>query len=458
MGPIGSWREAVDGLLVDLRAVLETRLRSLVVYEAHGVLGDTSATDEGDLQHGEQVHTLVVVDDLHHADLARLAPLSKAWTKRGLAAPLVLGADEVRRSLDAFPLEFSQMIARHVVVAGEDPFAGLEVADADLRRACETQARSHLLHLRQGFIETDGDPRRAGPPRGGLRDPAQGAARQHRPAPRRQRPDAGRAAPFRRRAPSPAGRLAATGAGAPEVRAPPRHRRGRVLPGPPAGGRAAGRPGGRMDAVRPSAARLGWLLAALLLLAPLRGVRARVSDSSRRSPAISRRSPQPVNDFGGVIDPASAAAMDRAIRALQAATGDVVVVVTVPTRRALRRHSRVRGQAVREPRPGDRPEGQGQRAARPAGRSRSEGVDRGRVRTRGVRDRRVLRRDQPRVHGPGVQARRVRPGPVGRRHPPHRQDCRRSQRHAAGCAAAGAGSRGRGRADCRCGRSSSASW
>ncbi len=40
---------------------------------------------------------------------------------------------------------------------------------------------------------------------------------------------------------------------------------------------------------------------------------------------------QPVNDFAGVIDQASAASMDRAIRALQQATGDVVVVATVET-------------------------------------------------------------------------------------------------------------------------------
>lgn len=158
MGSLHSWREAVDGLLADLRAVFEARLRSLVVYEAHGVLGDPVAADEGELRHDEHVHTLVVVDDLRHADLARLAPLSKGWAKRGLAVPLMLGAGELRRSLDAFPLEFSQMIARHVVVTGEDPFAGFEVADADLRRACEAQARSHLLHLRQGFVQTDGDP------------------------------------------------------------------------------------------------------------------------------------------------------------------------------------------------------------------------------------------------------------------------------------------------------------
>ena len=40
---------------------------------------------------------------------------------------------------------------------------------------------------------------------------------------------------------------------------------------------------------------------------------------------------QPVNDFAKVIDPESAREMDRMIRALQAATGDVVAVATVPT-------------------------------------------------------------------------------------------------------------------------------
>ena len=38
----------------------------------------------------------------------------------------------------------------------------------------------------------------------------------------------------------------------------------------------------------------------------------------------------PVNDFANVIDPASRAELERRIRALMAATGDVVVVATVP--------------------------------------------------------------------------------------------------------------------------------
>ena len=39
----------------------------------------------------------------------------------------------------------------------------------------------------------------------------------------------------------------------------------------------------------------------------------------------------PVNDFAGVIDAASARELDRLVRALQAASGDVVVVTTVKT-------------------------------------------------------------------------------------------------------------------------------
>jgi hypothetical protein len=158
MTALHNWRESVEALVADLRAVFDTRLRSLVVYEAHGALGDNDSTEDEALRHNGEVHTLAVVERLDHADLLRLAPLSRNWGKRGLSVPLILGAGELARSLDAFPFEFDQMMARHVVAFGDDPFAGLAVNAADLRRACETQARSHLLHLREGFIQTDGDP------------------------------------------------------------------------------------------------------------------------------------------------------------------------------------------------------------------------------------------------------------------------------------------------------------
>ncbi len=40
---------------------------------------------------------------------------------------------------------------------------------------------------------------------------------------------------------------------------------------------------------------------------------------------------QPVHDFAGVVDPSSEQQLDQLSRSLQAASGDVLVVVTVPT-------------------------------------------------------------------------------------------------------------------------------
>lgn len=118
-------------------------MQSLAVYGATGVL-------EG------PVATLVVVDTVTTADLRYCSERVPVWRKRGLATPLILEADEFGRSLDAFPFEFGAILADHEVVSGPNPFAGLSIAPADLRRACEVQARSHLLHLREGFLETEG--------------------------------------------------------------------------------------------------------------------------------------------------------------------------------------------------------------------------------------------------------------------------------------------------------------
>ena len=53
--------------------------------------------------------------------------------------------------------------------------------------------------------------------------------------------------------------------------------------------------------------------------------------SSRAADPLPPELTEPVNDFAHVVDAASAAEMDREIRALKAATGDVVVVATVDT-------------------------------------------------------------------------------------------------------------------------------
>jgi hypothetical protein len=133
--------ESVRRLERDLRGIFGSRLSSLVVYGA---------------QAHAHAHTLAVVDGLSRDDLRACAARVDAWHDDGLATPLFLGAHEFASSLDAFPLEFGAIVASHVVVSGANPFDGLTVDAGDLRRAVEVQARGHLLHLREGFVETRG--------------------------------------------------------------------------------------------------------------------------------------------------------------------------------------------------------------------------------------------------------------------------------------------------------------
>jgi hypothetical protein len=134
--------EAVRALERDLVEIFGSRLRSLVVYAPAAS--------------GAPTPTLAVIDGLNAEDLRACAARAGAWHDRELATPLVLESGEFASSLDAFPLEFGAILADHAVAAGANPFEGCRVDPADLRRACEVQARSHLLHLREGFIETQG--------------------------------------------------------------------------------------------------------------------------------------------------------------------------------------------------------------------------------------------------------------------------------------------------------------
>lgn len=106
---------------------------------------------------GTETHTCALVDSLTVDDLDRCAALSGGWKRVGLAPPLLIVRDELARALDAFPLEFSEIIATRRLITGTDLFEGLKVPADDLRRACEMQARGHLVHLREGFIEAAGD-------------------------------------------------------------------------------------------------------------------------------------------------------------------------------------------------------------------------------------------------------------------------------------------------------------
>ena len=146
-----SSRAAAAPLLADLRNVFGDRLRSVVAYGPR-LEGDADAP----------VACLALVSSLSAEDLDACARLSARWARAQIATPLILPEREFRGSLDAFPLEYGEIIRAHEDLYGIDPFAQVAISRDDLRRACETQVKSHLVHLRESFIETGGTPRASG--------------------------------------------------------------------------------------------------------------------------------------------------------------------------------------------------------------------------------------------------------------------------------------------------------
>jgi hypothetical protein len=134
-------KSTVTPVVGDLQRVFGERLEAVVIYgwRAQG-----------------PVPSLALVRSLSLEDLNACAARAGAWRRAGAATPLLLTRNDFARSLDAFPIEYGEILQRHEVVYGPDPFLGLTIRRDDLRRACEVQVKSHLLHLREDYVESGG--------------------------------------------------------------------------------------------------------------------------------------------------------------------------------------------------------------------------------------------------------------------------------------------------------------
>jgi hypothetical protein len=127
--------------LQDLQHIFGERLLAVVAYGRAGA---------------SPVPSLALVQTITADDLDRCASHAASWHRAGCATPLLLTKNEFAGSLDAFPIEYGEILDTHQVIYGLDPFAGLTIRPEDLRRACEVQVKSHLVHLRENLIESRG--------------------------------------------------------------------------------------------------------------------------------------------------------------------------------------------------------------------------------------------------------------------------------------------------------------
>jgi len=101
---------------------------------------------------GSEPSTCAVVDSMTIDDLDKCAR-----TVGGKNPPLLMLTSELTRAMDAFPLELNEINATRRLVEGTDLFGSMHVPVEEVRRACEVQARGHLVHLREAYVEAAGD-------------------------------------------------------------------------------------------------------------------------------------------------------------------------------------------------------------------------------------------------------------------------------------------------------------
>jgi hypothetical protein len=149
----------IEGLPDDTQKLLQT-----YVKEVKGVFGEQL---EGMLLYGSAVrgeflpgrsnlNILLLVSSYDSAVLKKYSALHRRWSKEQIVVPLFLTEEELRTSAAVFPLEFLEIQEQHRVLGGRDPFIGFHVKTDRLRETVVQGLMSHLLHLRQRYVEGGG--------------------------------------------------------------------------------------------------------------------------------------------------------------------------------------------------------------------------------------------------------------------------------------------------------------
>jgi hypothetical protein len=106
------------------------------------------------------VNLLVIARSLEPDVLDRIAAAAPDGRKKPQIDPLFMALEQVKASLDVFPIEWLDLIERHLLLEGEDVLAGLEVPQTHLRLQCEHELRAKHLRLRHEYLASAKHPER----------------------------------------------------------------------------------------------------------------------------------------------------------------------------------------------------------------------------------------------------------------------------------------------------------
>ncbi len=123
----------------------------------HSIHATGSAITDDFNEKTSDINSLFVLKEMDLKFLELIAPLGKKYSKNGVAAPLIMTPEYIKRSLDVFPIEFLNFKLIHSTVFGEDILCDIEIKKPDLRHQCERELKVKLIGLRQGYLSSFGN-------------------------------------------------------------------------------------------------------------------------------------------------------------------------------------------------------------------------------------------------------------------------------------------------------------
>src|SRR6202521_4450733 len=131
-----------------MRAAAGTNLLATILYG--------SAASGAYIADYSDVNLLCVLGETSFAAIEALAPAIEGWGKQNQRAPLLMSAEEMRRSADVFSIEFLDMRRNYRLLWGEDVLKTLEIPMRLHRAQVEYELREKTILLRQRLLVVSG--------------------------------------------------------------------------------------------------------------------------------------------------------------------------------------------------------------------------------------------------------------------------------------------------------------
>jgi hypothetical protein len=136
--------EALRRMRDDLGRAAGSNLAGLILYG--GLARGRYRAGQSD------VNVVVLLHDVSAPSLAAVAPALQAARRAAAVEPMLLTPGEVPAAAVSFPTKFLDIREHHVVLAGADPFANLDVPREAVRQRVAQQLRNLALRIRRRYL------------------------------------------------------------------------------------------------------------------------------------------------------------------------------------------------------------------------------------------------------------------------------------------------------------------